>query len=304
MSSSRGSSSAPRCSRSPRAGQTRSAAARSYGSATPRSSTFPTQASTRSRAPSGSARFPIRDAQRRKRFASFVQGVACWRWSTCGAPRPSFAAGSACWSPWRFGSRPITCSASRSTTCPMSASWSKRSSARSGGSSSAFALTSRAEPGRRGAALAAAAGGARLLNRFRLHVGVAHEHLPRLAIRRRDPDLVLLRVAAGRVHLVEGRKAGLDQPCAGAQDVVARGNLDPGVVEGAEAVAALTLVESEVERWLGDLELRVAGALLGGLDAEERAVELGRALDVAHGEGQVRSQDSHSDSSSNASGFT
>ena len=74
------------------------------------------------------------------------------------------------------------------------------------------------------------------------------------------------------------------------------------MVERAEAVAALALVEREVDRRLGDRELRVAGPHLLGRGAEQRRVERDRALDVGYGQRQVLSQDSHFRSSSRASG--
>ena len=72
----------------------------------------------------------------------------------------------------------------------------------------------------------------------------------------------------------------------------------------AEPIGTLAFIEGEVECRVGDLELRVAGPDLARLDAEQRAVEGDRALDVGDGERQVRSQDSHLESSFTASGLT
>src|SRR5919198_2728381 len=93
-----------------------------------------------------------------------------------------------------------------------------------------------------------------LVCRLGLGVLVRGEDLPRLAVRRGHPDLVLPRVAAGGVHLVESGQSGFHQASLRAQDVVRRANLDSGVVEGSQVLAALALVEGEVERRLGELE--------------------------------------------------
>src|SRR5829696_5217309 len=135
--------------------------------------------------------------------------------------------------------------------------------------------------------LAAAAGTAGLLG-----VLVRWEDLPRRAVRIVHPYLVLARVATGRVHLVERRQPGGDEAVLCSKHVGRRRHLDTGVVERAQA-RALAGVEREVERRLGDRELRVAGLALLRRDAEQRLVEPNRALDVGDGQREVRTQDSH-----------
>ena len=71
-----------------------------------------------------------------------------------------------------------------------------------------------------------------------LGVLVRGEHLPRRAVGVAHPDLVLARVAAGRVHLVEGGEPGLHQALLRGQHVGGAGHLDARVVEGAEARCA------------------------------------------------------------------
>src|SRR5206468_1423920 len=97
------------------------------------------------------------------------------------------------------------------------------------------------------------------------------------------PDLVLTRVAARRVHLVERREAGRDEPLLRREDVLGRLHLDARVVERTE-ILALPLRQREVERRLGDRELRVTRLVLLGRDAEQRLVERDRPLDVGDGE--------------------
>src|SRR3954469_12932846 len=136
-------------------------------------------------------------------------------------------------------------------------------------------------------------------------VAVGREDLPRRAIGVVHPDLVLARVAAGRVHLVESRQSRLLQPQPGGEHVIGRSDLDPGVVERTKAaVGTVTLVESEVERGFGDFELRVAGLHLDRRSSKERLVERNRPRDARDGQREVWSQDSHSLSSSSASPWT
>src|SRR5919198_3504085 len=87
------------------------------------------------------------------------------------------------------------------------------------------ALTTPARPAhRRGAAALAELVGVR----------VGGEDLPRRAVGVVDPDLVLARVAAGRVHLVERRETRGDEALLGGEHVAGRRDLDAGVVERAE----------------------------------------------------------------------
>jgi len=65
-------------------------------------------------------------------------------------------------------------------------------------------------------------------------VGVRREDLPRRAVGVAHPDLVLPRVAAGRVHLVERGQPGRHEPVLGPQHVRRSLHLDAGVVERAQ----------------------------------------------------------------------
>jgi hypothetical protein len=102
-----------------------------------------------------------------------------------------------------------------------------------------------------------------------------------------DPDLVLARVAALGVHLVEGREAGLLEPQARGEHLVRRRHLDAAVVESAQVVAALALDQSEHDRRVAGLELRVARLDLRRLGVQEGAVERDRLLHVGNGQGEV-----------------
>jgi len=62
-------------------------------------------------------------------------------------------------------------------------------------------------------------------------------------------------------------------------------DLDAEVVE--RAALAGVLDEHELQRRLGHREVRVPGADLGGLGAEEPAVEVDRGLEVVHVDGEL-----------------
>src|SRR5213078_3924815 len=119
----------------------------------------------------------------------------------------------------------------------------------SGDRSAAARRRSRAAE-RLGALDRASAAGLAAVARLGLDVLVRREDLPRSPIGVAHPDLVLARVATGRVHLVERGQAGRDEPLLRGQDVPGRRNLNAGVVERAEAGRALALVEREVDRRL------------------------------------------------------
>ena len=95
-----------------------------------------------------------------------------------------------------------------------------------------------------------------------------------------DPHLVLDGVAAAvRLGHVVAETGG-GEPVGGGDDVGARANLDAEVVERRARLGVLE--QHQLERRIGDLEVGVAGALLGRADAEHVGVEAGGGLDVAH----------------------
>jgi hypothetical protein len=118
-----------------------------------------------------------------------------------------------------------------------------------------------------------------------------------------DPDLVLAGVATGRIELVEGGKASLDKTLLGGEDGFRIGDLNTRVVEGSE-VSAPPLVQREVERRIGDRELRVDRAHLLWLRSEHGGVEGDGPIYVRDVDCQVGSQDSHECRTSRASGLT
>src|SRR3954452_8313796 len=91
-----------------------------------------------------------------------------------------------------------------------------------------------------------------------LDVLVRCEHLPRRAVGITHPDLVLPRVAAGRIHLVERGETCGDESLLCREHILCRGDLDAGMVERAEGSSTLALCQCEVDRRLRDGELRVA----------------------------------------------
>ena len=110
--------------------------------------------------------------------------------------------------------------------------------------------------------------------------------LPGLAVRGAlDPELVLLGVAARRAPLVDRREPVGRQPALDRVDGVDVLDLDAEVVER-PAVAGV-LDENELERRLGDGEVRVAGPDLGRLGVEEPGVERDRRRQVVDVEGQL-----------------
>jgi hypothetical protein len=113
------------------------------------------------------------------------------------------------------------------------------------------------------------------------------EDLPLVAVGVFDPGLVLRGVAAVGLHFVAGEEAALVPLLADSQHVGGRCDLDAEMGEGAGIVEGV-LVKSEVEGRVGYVELGVAGANLGGLDAEELAVERDALGNVANVEGEVR----------------
>src|SRR5207244_1070292 len=116
--------------------------------------------------------------------------------------------------------------------------------------------------------------------------GLHHEHLPAVPVGIGDPDLVLQRVAAVRVALLPGREPrGLDTPLRLLYGLRGR-DLDTEVIERAQARGGRG-VEGEVERGLGDVELRVPGLQLHRLEAKEGAIKSYRLLEVRRVQGDV-----------------
>jgi len=113
----------------------------------------------------------------------------------------------------------------------------------------------------------------------RLAVGKDGVDLPGPPVRcALDPELVLFGVAAGGAAFVDQGEALFREPGLLRVDGVDVFHLDTEVVEG--AALAGVLHEHELERGLGDGEVGVAGAALGGLGAEELGVERDRFVDV------------------------
>src|SRR3954451_5946726 len=128
------------------------------------------------------------------------------------------------------------------------------------------------------------------------------EDLPRGTVGITHPDLVLPRVAARRVHLLERGETSGDQSFLRRKHILCRADLEAGMVERAERPSTLALCQREVDRRLRDGELRVTRLGLLRMGSEESLVERDRALDVGDGERQVRPQDSHERRTSSAWG--
>src|SRR5690606_21049595 len=120
----------------------------------------------------------------------------------------------------------------------------------------------RAAAGGRGSG-GGAGGGEVLCPALLVAVALDHVDLPRFAAGAVHPHLVLYRVAAGGVLLLEGGQARLLE--AGRGGVHLGGGLDlHAQMVQAGVLAGLALDEDELERGLGDGEVGVAGAALGG----------------------------------------
>ena len=100
-----------------------------------------------------------------------------------------------------------------------------------------------------------------------------------------DPELVLLGVAARRAALVDRGQPVGGQPGLDRVDGVDVLDLDAEVVE--RSAVAGVLHEDELQRRLGDGEVRVAGPDLGRLGVEEPGVERDRRRQVVDVEGQL-----------------
>ena len=136
------------------------------------------------------------------------------------------------------------------------------------------------------AAAAAACGTAGVLAVEGLAVGQDRVNLPGPAVRcALDPELVLPGVAAGGVALVGRGEAGLGQARLLGVDGVDVGDLDAEVVQA--AAMARVLQQDELQRRLGNGEVRVAGADLGRLDAKQLGIEGDGFVDVADVEGEL-----------------
>jgi hypothetical protein len=110
-------------------------------------------------------------------------------------------------------------------------------------------------------------------------VGLDDIDLPGLPARTGHPDLVLEGVAAGGVRLRGRGQAGFPQPVGGGGDLVGAADLHTEVVQ-AGVLTGLALDQDQLERGLGNGEVGVAGAELGGSDPEQRGVEGNRRLQV------------------------
>jgi hypothetical protein len=105
--------------------------------------------------------------------------------------------------------------------------------------------------------------------------------LPLHAVRILDPELVLVGVAAVDAHLLaHGKPRRLD--ARELRDHLGGGlDLDPEMVHRPRA-GATALRQREIDRPPRGEELHVAGLLLHGGGAEERAVELPALVEVGH----------------------
>jgi hypothetical protein len=125
-------------------------------------------------------------------------------------------------------------------------------------------------------------------------VGLDGVDLPRLVAGPVHPHLVLQGVAAGGVVLDLGEQAEVGQPPSGGVDLVGGVDLDAEVVHHRRLVGP-ALDEHQLERWLGDGEVGVAGSTLGRVDTEQRAVERDRPFEVGHAQGELNARHDHSE---------
>jgi hypothetical protein len=110
--------------------------------------------------------------------------------------------------------------------------------------------------------------------------------LPRLTTRAVDPHFVLQGIAAGRVVLLERGQADVPEAGGRRSDVVGGLDLDAKVVQPG-VLTALALDQDEIERRLGDGEVRIAGPTLGRRGAEQLRVEGDRAFEVGNTQGEL-----------------
>ena len=122
-----------------------------------------------------------------------------------------------------------------------------------------------------------------------MHVVLGHdEHLPAVAVRVGDPDLVLDGVAAGRALLDEGWETGGLEARLGLLHGLGRANLHAEVTHGpAGGLRGEHLVEGQVHGGLRWLELDVARTHLGRGDAEQDLVEGLGGPEVLRGESDM-----------------
>src|SRR5450755_110771 len=143
----------------------------------------------------------------------------------------------------------------------------------------ASAAYGRSVAGGPGGAVAPAGCRCRVVAVEALAVGQDGVDLPGLAARGAlDPELVLLGVAAGGVPLISGGKPGPGEAGLLGFDGVDVGDFDAQVVEGAPLAGAFQ--QDQLQRRLGDREVRITGAALGRLRAEQPAVEGDGLVDV------------------------
>src|SRR5215472_6639 len=100
-----------------------------------------------------------------------------------------------------------------------------------------------------------------------------------------DPELVLLGVAAGGLARGGRGKTGLGQAHLLGLDGAGVRDLYPEVIEA--ATLTWVLQQNELQRWVGDREVGVAGPDLGWLGAEQLAVEGDGLADVVDVEGEL-----------------
>jgi hypothetical protein len=110
--------------------------------------------------------------------------------------------------------------------------------------------------------------------------------LPERRIRISDPELRLPRVAALDAFLTFGAMAGRLEPLLDLDELLRGADAEPDVIQVA-ARARLARNERQHERRLGEVELRVVGAHLGRLRAEQRPIEGDRAAEIGHVERRV-----------------
>ena len=111
-----------------------------------------------------------------------------------------------------------------------------------------------------------------------LDVGEDGVDLPRLTVGGVDPDLVLHRVATRDLVLGRGREAFAGEALLRGADLVGRLDLDAEVVQGARLAVALD--QDQLQRRLGDGEVRVARPDLRRLGGEQLRVEVDRRVEV------------------------